>query len=83
MTQKKPKKSGRRTVPRAEPARRIPLSEEFHEWIARRAYELYERRIRQGPLDDWLQAEQEIRKQKKTRNSDKPHRGGYAGEEQE
>jgi hypothetical protein len=28
--------------------------------IAARAYEIYERRMRQGPLDDWLQAEEEI-----------------------
>ena len=44
--------------------------------------EIYERRIRQGPLDDWLQAEQEILGQQKTRNADVPHCGGYASEEQ-
>ena len=44
--------------------------------IAKRAYEIYEGRIRQGALDDWLQAEREILE-------DKPHRGGYAGVEQE
>lgn len=44
--------------------------------IAKRAYEIYEGRIRQGALDDWLQAEREILE-------DKPHRGGYAGVEQQ
>ena len=48
----------------------------LHQQIAKRAYEMYERRIRQGALDDWLQAEREILQ-------DKPHRGGYAGVEQE
>ncbi|MGQ0666060.1 MAG: DUF2934 domain-containing protein [Nitrospiraceae bacterium] len=36
------------------------LSATLHDRIAGRAYEIYERRTRQGPLDDWLQAEQEI-----------------------
>ncbi|NJL17600.1 MAG: DUF2934 domain-containing protein [Nitrospira sp.] len=36
------------------------VSATLHERIAARAFENYERRIRQGPLDDWLQAEQEI-----------------------
>ena len=52
----------------------------LHHRIAKRAYELYERRIRQGAigqgaLDDWLQAEREILQER-------PHRGGYAGAEQ-
>ena len=59
------------------------VSEDLHERIATRAFENYERRIRQGRLDDWLQAEQEILGQKKTRNADMPHRGGYASEEQD
>ena len=48
----------------------------LHQQISKRAYEIYERRIRQGALDDWLQAEREILQ-------DKSHRGGYAGVEQE
>lgn len=69
---------------RTKPDPRTPsLSENLHERIATRAYENYERRIRLGPLDDWLQAEREILGQKKTRNADMPHRGGYAGEEQD
>jgi hypothetical protein len=32
----------------------------LHAQIEARAYEIYERRIRQGPMDDWLQAEREI-----------------------
>jgi hypothetical protein len=61
------------------------MSVTLHERIATRAFEIYERRIRQGPLDDWLQAEQEILRQKKRRNTDMPHphRGGYAGGEQD
>ncbi len=59
------------------------MSANLHERIATRAFENYERRIRQGPLDDWLQAEQEILGQKKTRNADMAHRGGYASEEQD
>ena len=58
------------------------MSATLHERIATRAFEHYERRIRQGPLDDWLQAEQEILGQQNTRNADMPHRGGYASEEQ-
>lgn len=52
------------------------MPESLHNQIVRRAYEIYERRIRQGALDDWLQAEREILQ-------DKPHRGGYAGVEQD
>ncbi len=59
------------------------VSATLHEQIAARAYEYYDRRIRQGPLDDWLQAEEEILGQQKTRHADMPHRGGYAYEEQD
>jgi vancomycin resistance protein YoaR len=58
------------------------VSATLHERIAARAFEHYERRIRQSPLDDWLQAEQEILEQKNTRHAEMPHRGGYASEEQ-
>ena len=70
--------SARRTKSGAD----IPsVSVNLHEQIATRAYEHYERRIRQGPLDDWLQAEQEILVQKNTRHVGMPHRGGYASDE--
>jgi DUF2934 family protein len=59
------------------------VSATLHQQITGRAYEHYERRIRQGPLDDWLQAEQEILGQENTRNAGRAHRGGYAGEEQD
>jgi hypothetical protein len=54
-----------RTVSRKAPLRRdtsqaLAVPEALHQRIARRAYELYEARTRQGPLDDWLQAEREI-----------------------
>ena len=52
------------------------MPSDLHQQIAKRAYEIYERRIRQDALADWLQAEQEILQ-------NKPHRGGYAGVEQE
>jgi hypothetical protein len=81
MKSKQPTKS--KTTSR-KPARRTKsgsptpiVSENLHERIARRAFENYERRIRQGPLDDWLQAEQEILGQIM------PHRGGYASGEQD
>jgi len=51
--------------------------------IVKRAYEIYERRIRQGALDDWLQAEREILQRNTGYPEALPHRGGYAGPEQE
>ena len=83
MKPKKSTKTPQQTASRAKPARQIPLSEGLHEQIAKRAYEVYERRICQGALDDWLQAEREILRQQKTRKADMPHRGGYASEEQD
>jgi len=80
----KPKTTRQRPVRRTKPdSPTPPLSASLHERIATRAFEIYERRIRQGPLDDWLQAEQEILRQKKIPDGDMPHRGGYAGEEQD
>ena len=70
-------------APRTKPGAHTPsVSATLHERIAARAFENYERRIRQGPLDDWLQAEQEILEQKNTRHAEMPLRGGYASEEQ-
>jgi DUF2934 family protein len=83
MKPKPSKKVSKAAVSRAKASSQIPLSEEFHEQIARRAFELYERRICQGALDDWLQAEQEILGQMKTRKAYLPHRGGYASAEQD
>ena len=47
---------------------RVPTSEELQADIAKRAYELYERRgLGHGQdLSDWLEAEQQIKKQKPT-----------------
>ena len=68
---------------RSKPGAHTPsVSATLHERIAARAFEYYEQRIRQGPLDDWLKAEQEILEQKNTRHAEMPHRGGYASEEQ-
>ena len=41
------------------------VSESLHAQIAMRAHEIYEQRIRQGALDDWLQAEREILNEKR------------------
>ena len=72
-----------RPARRTKPGSPTPsVSAHLHERIATRAFENYERRIHQGPLDDWLQAEQEIHEQKNTRHAEMPHRGGYAGEKQ-
>ena len=61
MKPNKSKMTSRRPTRRTTQGSRTPLaSEDLHERIAQRAYEIYERRIRQGALDDWLQAEQEI-----------------------
>jgi hypothetical protein len=79
-----PKTASRKPARRARPGpRTLSAPEDLHRRIAMRAYEFYERRIRQGPLDDWLEAEQEILGQKKTRDIDMPHRGGYAAPEQD
>jgi len=63
----KPKTPTKSKTTRQRPTRRTTpeppspsVSATLHERIATRAFENYERRIRQGPLDDWLQAEQEI-----------------------
>ena len=46
----------------------LTVSDTLHEQIAVRAYKHYERCIRQGPLDDWLQAEREILGQQHIQN---------------
>lgn len=83
MKPKKSKKTHQHTAPRGKLGPQTSVSERLHEQIAKRAYEIYERRIRQGALDDWLQAEQEILGRTHTWSADMPHRGGYAGEEQD
>ena len=84
MKPNKSKITSRGPTRRTQQGSRTPsASEDLHERIAKRAYEIYERRIRQGALDDWLQAEREILGHKKTWSPDMPHRGGYAGQEQE
>jgi hypothetical protein len=83
-TSAKPKTTRQKPAPRTQSGSHTPsVSPNLHEQIATRAYENYERRIRQGPLDDWLQAEQEILGQRNRRHADMPHRGGYGNEEQE
>ena len=75
----KPKKS---KLTAQQPARRPKASlqkisplEDLHEQIAVQAYERYEWRIRQGALDDWLQAERDILRDRGMRNADTPQRG--------
>ena len=78
------KTTRQRPARRTKPGPHTPsVSANLHERIATRAFENYERRIRQGPLDDWLQAEQEILGQKNARNADMPYHGGSASEEQD
>jgi len=61
MKPNKSKPASRRPTRRTTEGSRTPsASEELHKRIAKRAYEIYEQRIRQGALDDWLQAEREI-----------------------
>jgi len=52
-------KSSRRTQPDSSAP---SVAENLHARITKRAREIYEQRIRQGALDDWLQAEREILK---------------------
>ena len=61
MKPKKTKETGQTSARRAAPRPRTPsMSETLHDHIVKRAFEIYQRRILRGPLDDWLQAEQEI-----------------------
>ena len=84
MKSKEPKKTTLKPAVRRKPApQKSILSEDLTGQVARRAFEIYVRRIHQGALDDWLQAEREILRQRKTRNSDEAHRGGYAAQEQD
>ena len=57
-------KPTRRTQPSSPPP---SLSEGLHARISMRAFEIYKLRIRQGSLDDWLQAEREILKEKRAK----------------
>jgi hypothetical protein len=70
----KPKKPATSKTPSQKPARRtqpssLPpsLSEDLHAQISMRAFEIYKLRIRKGALDDWLQAEREILKEKRAK----------------
>jgi len=70
----KPKNPATSKPPRQKPAGRtqpsfpLPsLSKDLHARISTRAFEIYEQRIRQGSLDDWLQAEREILKVKRAK----------------
>ena len=57
-------KSHRRTQPDSPSP---SVSEDLHARISMRAHWIYEQRIRQGALDDWLEAEREILKQKRAK----------------
>ena len=54
-----------------EPESMQKYSDEVRELIAKKAYELYEQRGRQGARDveDWLQAEELVRKEMNTRRT--------------
>ena len=79
-----PKKPTPSKTASQKPARRTQLdsstpslSEDLHTRIATRALEIYEQRIRQGALDDWLQAEREILKEKRAKRSSKFLSSGF------
>jgi len=70
----KPKKPATSKTPSQKPAHRTQpdspapsVSEELHARISTRAREIYEQRIRRGALDDWLEAEREILKEKRAK----------------
>jgi len=75
MKSLKPKNPATLKTPSQKPARRTQpdspapsVSEDLHIRIATRAREIYEQRIRQGALDDWLQTEREILKEKRSKS---------------
>lgn len=45
----------------------VHTPEDLHDLIAQRAYEIYEQRLRQGALDDWLEAERQIQPRRRRR----------------
>ena len=55
----------------SEPESMQKYSDEVRELIAKKAYELYEQRGRQGEreVEDWLQAEELVRKEMNTRRT--------------
>jgi hypothetical protein len=63
-SQRKRKPAGEKvSKPQAAPTESVGVvdhAEVLHRLIAERAYELFERRTGQGPMDDWLEAEREI-----------------------
>ena len=70
----KPKIPATSKTPSQKPASRTQpssplssLSEDLHARISMRAFEIYKQRIRQGALDDWLEAEREILKEKRAK----------------
>jgi hypothetical protein len=70
----KPKIPATSKTPSRKPPRRtqpdslaLSVSEDLHARISTRAREIYEQRIRQGALDDWLEAEREILKEKRAK----------------
>ncbi len=82
MKSKKVENTTKKPAGRTPPGAQTSFGSKYaHEHIVKRAYEIYQRRIRQGALDDWLQAEREFLQQEG--NPAMPHRGGYAGQEQE
>jgi hypothetical protein len=68
MKPKKSKPTSRKPARHTQLAPPTPaVREELHRRITTRAYEIYEQRVRQGPVGDWLQAEREIVKEKPPR----------------
>ena len=59
------------------------VSGDVYDAVVTRAHQIYVRRIRQGALDDWLQAEREILQQIKVHRPDVMQGGAYAAQELE
>jgi len=69
LKQKQPatkKVASRKPASRTQPDAPLSVAPgDLHARIETRAREIYEQRMRQGALDDWLQAEQEVLNQKR------------------
>lgn len=64
----KSKTPSQKPASRTQPSSQLPsVSEDLHARITTRAFEIYKQRISQGALDDWLQAEREILKEKRAK----------------
>jgi hypothetical protein len=84
MKSKEPNETTRKPSRPINPRPQLSIApEKLAGQIATRAHEIYVRRISQGALDDWLEAEREILGKQNKRSSATPIRGGYAAQDQD